>query len=538
MKAHKRGILYFKTAVVFLVVLTVFCISANGVRAAGPMIPNSFFLENPYSYTGFRANVEVVDLDDPPGGVLIMNQYRVDINIFNNFFGLYAKFPFAGVIDFGPDSEFNLTEKQDDYDFGNIGIGGKFALLNLDYLILTAGFEVILPTASDGLGAQAAQAYFRDFVYFIDEAITLDPYLVLGVGSGMFALQGNLDFDIITNADKIDTIGIINTGGDDIELIIEYGGTASITPPLNLPFSTTILVEVLAESTTTFDDNFTAVYVTPGLRFGGQIVSVGAGVQIPVADNEVTDFANVEVVDLDDPPGGVLIMNQYRVDINLYQNLFGLYAKFPFAGVIDFGPDSVTEKQDDYDFGNIGIGGKFALLNLDYLILTAGFEVILPTASGDLGAQAAQAYFRDFVNFIDEAITLDPYLVLGVGSGMFALQGNIDFDIITNADKIDTIGSINTGGDDVELIIKYGGTASITPPLNLPFSTTILVEVLAESTTSFDDNFTAVYVTPGLRFGGQIVSIGAGVQIPVADNEVTDFANVDFLFDLIIRFGS
>jgi len=294
MQAHKRGILYFKTAVVFLVVLTVFCISANGVRAAGPMIPNSFFLENPYSYTGFRANVEVVDLDDPPGGVLIMNQYRVDINIFNNFFGLYAKFPFAGVIDFGPDSEFNLTEKQDDYDFGNIGIGGKFALLNLDYLILTAGFEVILPTASDDLGAQAAQAYFRDFVYFIDEAITLDPYLVLGVGSGMFALQGNLDFDIITNADKIDTIGIINTGGDDIELIIEYGGTASITPPLNLPFSTTILVEVLAESTTTFDDNFTAVYVTPGLRFGGQIVSVGAGVQIPVADNEVTDFANVD----------------------------------------------------------------------------------------------------------------------------------------------------------------------------------------------------------------------------------------------------
>src|SRR3972149_1232287 len=169
MKAHKRGILYFKTAVVFLVVLTVFCISANGVRAAGPMIPNSFFLENPYSYTGFRANVEVVDLDDPPGGVLIMNQYRVDINIFNNFFGLYVKFPFAGVIDFGPDSEFNLTQKQDDYDFGN----------------------------------------------FIDEAITLDPYLVLGVGSGMFALQGNLDFDIITNAHKIDTIGIINTGGDD-----------------------------------------------------------------------------------------------------------------------------------------------------------------------------------------------------------------------------------------------------------------------------------------------------------------------------------
>lgn len=294
MKRRKFGLVNNKIILVFLFVLIAFFIPTNTINAAGPTIPYSFFLENPYAYTGFRANVEVVDLDDPPGGVLIMNQYRVDINLYQNLFGLYAKFPFAGVIDFGPDSEFNLTEKQDDYDFGNIGLGGKFGLLNLDYLILTAGFEVILPTTSDDLGAQAAQAYFRDFVYFIDEAITLDPYLVLGVGSGMFALQGNIDFDIITNADKIDTIGAFNTGGDDVELIIKYGGTGSITPPLNLPFSTTILVEVIAESTTSFDDNFTTVYVTPGLRFGGKIVNIRAGVQIPVADNEVTDFANVD----------------------------------------------------------------------------------------------------------------------------------------------------------------------------------------------------------------------------------------------------
>ncbi len=294
MKNRKRFFLYYKSVLVLFLLLVVTFLPTNNLKAAGPMIPYPFFLEYPYAYTGFRANVEVVDLDNPPGGELIMNQYRVDINIYDNLLGVYAKFPFAGVINFGPSSEFGTTKKEDDYDFGNIGIGAKLGLLNLDYLILTGGFELILPTTSNGLGAKAAQAYFRDFPNFIDDAITLDPYLVLGVGEGMFAFQANVDFDIMTNADKMDTVSAINTGGDNIELIIKYGGAASITPPLPLPFSTTFLVELLLASSTSFEDNITGVYLTPGVRFGGQIVSVGAGVQIPFGDSEVRDFANVD----------------------------------------------------------------------------------------------------------------------------------------------------------------------------------------------------------------------------------------------------
>lgn len=219
-------------------------------------------------------------------------------------------------------------------------------------------------------------------------------------------------------------------------------------------------------------------------------------------------------------------MNMFRADVNIYQNLFGLYAKFPFAGVTSFGPTD----EDDYDFGNIGIGGKVTLLNTDSAVLTGGFEVILPSTSDDFGAAAARAYFRDFSYFVNDAVTLKPYAVLGYSRGIFGFQANFDADILTNADDIEN--------DSSELILKYGATASVTPNFSLPFSTSFLIELLAASSTSFDDNITGVYLTPGVRFGGQIISIGAGVEIPFGSDEITDFANVGFLLDLVIRFGS
>ncbi len=242
---------------------------------------------------------------------------------------------------------------------------------------------------------------------------------------------------------------------------------------------------------------------------------------------------NVEFVDLDND--GWLIMNNHRVDINIYQNLFGVYGEFPFAGVTDFGPND----DGDYAIGNIAVGGKFALLNLDQAVLTVGAEVLFPTASDNVGASAALNYFRDYASFAHDAWTVAPYAVLGVSGGIFALQANVEFDILFDANNInDPFVPINTGNDDTQLIIKYGGAVSITPDLSLPFSTSFLVEVILASSTTFDDNITAGYVTPGIRLGGQIISVGAGVQIPFGSDEVTDFANVDILIDLIIRFGT
>ena len=126
--------------VLAIVLSSIIIFTSRRVEAAGAQIPYSFFLEHPYSMTGIRGNVEFIDLDD--NGWLIMNAFRGDINIHENLFGLYAKFPFAGVTDFGANDD-------SEYDFGNLSVGSKFVLLNLDNAALTAGFEVFFPTASD-----------------------------------------------------------------------------------------------------------------------------------------------------------------------------------------------------------------------------------------------------------------------------------------------------------------------------------------------------------------------------------------------------
>lgn len=257
-----------------LLIILVF--STAAARAAGPIIPVGFFFENPYSITGVTANIEIVDLDNPPDGALIMNKYRVDINLYDNMFGIYAIFPFAGVVNFGP-------ADNDDYDFGNIGIGGKMVLIHAESLVVTTGVEFAIPTAGNGFGAVAANAYFKDLPYFLDDAFTVTPYLVIGTGRDWWALQGSVAAEIITNADDIE--------GDNTELRLKYGATASVTPELSLPFSTSFIVEGMFISTTSFDDNGTEIYITPGIRLGGQVISVGGGVQIPVGE-EVDDFAN------------------------------------------------------------------------------------------------------------------------------------------------------------------------------------------------------------------------------------------------------
>ncbi len=277
MGKYKAGFAYLKTLLlVFLVMIAVLSVPIKGVEAAGPTLPYSFNLEHPYSITGVRGNFEIIDLDG--SGALFMNQVRADINIYQNLFGVYAKFPFAGVSNFGPGDE-------DDYDFGNIGIGGKVSLLNTDSAVLAGGFEVILPTTSNDFGAAAARAYFRDFSYFADDALTLKPYAVFGYSQGIFGFQANFDADILTNADDFED--------DSTELILKYGATASVTPNLSLPFSTSFLLELLLASSTSFDDNVTGAYLTPGVRFGGQILSLGAGVEIPFGSDEITDFANI-----------------------------------------------------------------------------------------------------------------------------------------------------------------------------------------------------------------------------------------------------
>ena len=278
MKANFASIFYLLIAAALLL-----CAALNDAKAVSGTVPYSFFLEHPYSSTGFSGNLEIAPVDG--GGALIMNRFRADLNLGQNILGIYAKFPFSGVTTgvFG----------KGDYDFGNIGLGTKYALLSSNNAALTFGFEAILPTTGNSQGALGARSYFRDFVYFTDDAYTFVPYGIFAIGGDVLAFQANLDFDIMTNARNADE-SPFDAGGESAELIIKYGAAASVTPRFNLPFSTSFLLELLCASSTTFDNNVTGVYVTPGIRFGGIKYSFGAGVQVPFGSDEITDFANID----------------------------------------------------------------------------------------------------------------------------------------------------------------------------------------------------------------------------------------------------
>lgn len=271
---------FFKssTFLPILLLIGLLVIPAGSAQSQGVPLPQSFFLESPYSITSVAANGEWIKLKDEQGN-LWMNRFRADVNLYENLLGVYVKVPFAGNSGGSIDGE---------YDIGNIGVGGKAAVVSTDQTVLTAGFEVIGPTTKDRNGALFARQYFRDFVYFVDEAWTLAPYAVFGAGNGMFGFQANLEGDIMLNADDIE--------GDSSEFLLKYGGTVSLTPEFNLPFATSFLVDILAVSSLSFDDNITGAYVAPGLRVGGQTLSIGAGVEIPFGSDEVTDFAKIGVM--------------------------------------------------------------------------------------------------------------------------------------------------------------------------------------------------------------------------------------------------
>jgi len=263
-----------KTLLPIFLIIGLLVIPAGKAYSQGVLIPQSFFLESPYSITGVSANGEWINLKDQAGN-LWMTRVRADINLFENLLGLYVKVPFAA------NSGGNLNS---DFDIGNIGVGGKAAIVTTDQTVLTGGFELIVPTTSDGNGALFARQYFRDFVYFVDEAWTLVPYAVFAAGNGMFGFQANIEADIMLNADDIE--------GDSTEYLIKYGGTVSLTPELNLPFSTSFLVDILAVSSLSFDDNITGLYVVPGIRVGGQTLSIGIAGEIPFGSDPVTDFSD------------------------------------------------------------------------------------------------------------------------------------------------------------------------------------------------------------------------------------------------------
>ena len=272
--------LYLKVMILAIFILILFPL--NHLRAQGLALPQPPFLESPFPTTAFSANFEIVPLEDPLDGAFIFNAYRVDLGLLENLVGLYARFPFSGVVNL----DFGGGEDIDDYDFGNIALGGKFVLVRLESALITPGFEVLIPTGADedSEGILGGILYFRDLPSFIPDAVTLYPYLTLGLGAGMVGFQGNFGVEIITNADES---GFLED--DETEVRLKYGAMGSLTPAF-IPVTTSFFVEFQGVSTTTFEDDVTEIFLTPGVRIG-RLVNVGAGVQFPLGE-DVDDIAN------------------------------------------------------------------------------------------------------------------------------------------------------------------------------------------------------------------------------------------------------
>ncbi|MEE9164849.1 MAG: hypothetical protein V3U15_01145, partial [Nitrospinota bacterium] len=80
---------------------------------------------------------------------------------------------------------------------------------------------------------------------------------------------------------------------------------------------------------------------------------------------------------------------------------------------------------------------------------------------------------------------------------------------------------------------------------NLPFAMSFLVDILAVTSLSFDDevdgkegNRTGAWIVPGIRVGGQTLSIGLAGEIPFGNDVPADFADFGLMADIIFRWGS
>ena len=234
-------------------------------------------------------------------------------------------------------------------------------------------------------------------------------------------------------------------------------------------------------------------------------------------------MADLEVVSLKKDFGDQFFFYSIRLDLPSESGFFGLYIDAPYGGV-----NNVEPARNGYEFANITIGVKQVFMKSTNWVVSAGLELVPPTAFTDgqdrLGT--VTAYRRDLPTYIYQAFTATPYLAGAVWSGPFSFQLNLATDYIFNAKNFE--------GDDFEFRLFYGAAAGVNVPVDI-LSPTIYVEFDGYTLTTDDTNGkTDLFVTPGIRFGKRI-SPGFAVQVPV-EGPTSDIADIDFIMDFQLRF--
>ncbi len=237
-------------------------------------------------------------------------------------------------------------------------------------------------------------------------------------------------------------------------------------------------------------------------------------------------IADMQIVNVKNNLGGEFIFYSVRIDVPSADNRWGVNVQIAQSGVneITNGDDNVS---DGFEFANLEVGGKYVMSRGANYALTAGTNLILPTAFKDNinRLQTVLLYRKNFPINLQSAWTVTPYLSGAIWGDVFNVMGNVSTDYVFNASKLE--------GNDFEFRINYGAVVGANIPV---FASPVLyVEFDGYSLlTSDTEGKTSTFASSGVRLGRKF-SPGFGLQLPLSGPD-SDVSKLSFLMDFQVRF--
>lgn len=237
-------------------------------------------------------------------------------------------------------------------------------------------------------------------------------------------------------------------------------------------------------------------------------------------------IADMQIVNVKENLGGEFVFYSLRIDVPSADNLWGIYVSIAQSGVnaVSVDDDNIS---DGFEFANVLVGGKHALFKGHNAVLTAGMELVLPTAFKDNieRLRTVLMYRKNFPINLQSAWTITPYLSGALWNGIFNIIGNVSTDYVLNASKLE--------GNSFEFRVNYG--ASVGANIPVVASPVIYAEFDGYSLLTSDTlGKTSTFVSSGIRFGRKF-SPGLAVQVPVSGPD-SDVSKLSFLMDFQVRF--
>jgi len=237
-------------------------------------------------------------------------------------------------------------------------------------------------------------------------------------------------------------------------------------------------------------------------------------------------IADMQIVNVKENLGGEFVFYSLRIDVPSADNRWGVYVKIAQSGVnaVKVGDDNIS---DGFEFANVLVGGKHVLFQGTNSVLSAGMNLVLPTAFKDNidRLKTVLMYRKNFPINLQSAWTITPYMSAAAWKGIFNIMGNVSTDYVLNASKLE--------GNSFEFRVNYG--ASIGANIPVVASPVIYAEFDGYSLLTSDTlGKTSTFVSSGVRLGKKF-SPGFSIQVPVSGPD-SDVSKLSFLMDFQVRF--